>query len=83
VTTATAVKASMYSDRKLLRMLADDAGCSVLELLEQCTYDSVAPGICTDCQNIVDNCEPDADANWCDECCSNTIKSALVLGGVL
>lgn len=72
-----------YSASKLLNILAEDAGVSVETLLEECTFDSINVGICVDCETINDSCEPDADANWCDECCANTVKSALVLAGLV
>lgn len=78
-----ATKTRPMSDAALLKKLARDADCSVHELLELCTFDSVSCGICTGCHGINDSCEPDQDNGWCDECCTNTVKSALVLGGSL
>ena len=42
------------------------------------------PSICMneDCEYCIDM-EPDQDRGWCDECETNTIKSALVLYGII
>ena len=46
--------------------------------------DSVNPAICMneDCDYVCEM-EPDQDRGWCDECSTNTIKSALVLAGII
>ena len=66
-------------EQKLAR-LAEESDLSVDELLEMCTFDSVAPGICTGrgCTFTADY-EPDQDSGWCDECESATVASALIL----
>jgi hypothetical protein len=71
------------SNAWLLELIAADMGLEVEDMLEEATYDSIAPGICTKCRAVTDCCEPDADANWCDECHGNSVKSCLVLAGVL
>lgn len=71
------------SNETLLQLISADLGIEIDEVLEMATYDSVSPGICTECRTTVDNCEPDARENWCDSCDTATVKSALVLAGVL
>jgi hypothetical protein len=71
------------SSEDLLSIIAADVGMEIDEMLKEATFDSVAPGICTRCRNTVDNCEPDATNNWCDECDTPTVKSALVLAGCI
>jgi hypothetical protein len=55
-----------------------------LDFLEHCTCDSVVPGICMNegCDYSI-GVEPDSDSGWCDECQTNTIKSALVLKEII
>lgn len=54
------------------------------EALEEWSSDSVVPGICVnaDCDNIED-VEPDCRDGWCGACSTNTVKSGLVLAGVI
>ncbi len=72
-----------YGDK--LRKLRDLEGYdSPTVFLEQCCTDSIVPGICMN-----DHCdatyeyEPDQDRGWCDECGTNTVKSALILAGMI
>lgn len=71
------------SNSMLLDIMAADLGLEVDDMLDEATYDSVAPGICTLCRTTVDFCEPDARENHCDSCDTYTVKSALVLAGVI
>ena len=63
-----------------LQLLQDEFGP---EGLEQAVYDSACPGVCMSCSAIVDDCEPDACANYCDECSRPRVKSWMVLAGVI
>lgn len=45
--------------------------------------DSVVPGACIKCEEVVDSCEPDAYENYCEECEGGFVKSILVLLGIL
>jgi hypothetical protein len=68
-----------------LRILADAEGFSdVQAMLEKATFDSVAHGICMNegCDYSVE-IEPDACDGYCDECGTNTVKSCLVLAGII
>jgi len=67
-----------------LDQLAEIEGMGVMEMLEMGTYDSVCPGICTnpDCSYTVE-VEPDCDSGYCEECQTNTVKSALSLAGII
>lgn len=62
--------------------LADIEGMDVEEMLEEATYDSVARGICMNCDYTTE-VEPDCDSGWCEECETNTVKSCLVLAGLI
>jgi hypothetical protein len=69
--------------RTRLCFVAEDQGMSVEEMLEKATIDSVSPGICMKCDGVVDSIEPDADAGFCEECEENTVKSVLVIAGLI
>jgi hypothetical protein len=71
----------MTKSEHLLCRIAEDTGLDVDDILG--SFDSVCLGICTQCEIVDDSCEPDARANYCEECSANTVKSALVLAGVI
>ena len=66
----------------LLEALAAKCGMSVLEMLEEGTFDSVAWGICPECHysTVV---EPDQCAGYCEHCKTNTVVSCLVLAEII
>lgn len=55
-----------------------------LNMLEDATFDGVAPGICMNpgCDYSTE-VEPDSDSGWCEECGTNSVKSCLMLAGVI
>jgi DNA repair exonuclease SbcCD nuclease subunit len=55
-----------------------------MEFLQEVSMDSVCPGICSnkDCDYTTE-VEPDQDAGWCEECDQGSVKSALVLKGII
>jgi len=57
---------------------------SIEQMLEQATFDSVAPGICKnpDCDYSC-NVEPDSDSGYCEDCEENTVVSCLMLAGII
>lgn len=67
-----------------LQELADIEGLSIDELFEQATFDSICPGICRnpDCDYTTE-VEPDSVEGWCEVCKTNTVTSALRLGGLI
>ena len=74
-----------YPDRKKLRKLAEIEGYgTVTEMIERTIHDSVSPAIC-----VNDDCtyttpmEPDQDRGWCEDCGTNTVKSTLILEGLI
>ena len=74
-----------YPDRKKLRKLAEIEGYETdTEMIERTIHDSVSPAIC-----VNDNCdytapmEPDQDAGHCEVCHTQTVKSALILEGLI
>ena len=53
-------------------------------LLQACVCDSVSPAICmNDGCSYTAEMEGDQDRGWCEECRTNTMKSALVLAGII
>ncbi|MDR3436406.1 hypothetical protein [Telmatospirillum sp.] len=72
----------MNSDR-LIDLIADETGFD-REDPDQ-VLDSIVPGICRDpdCLSVQDNCEPDADHNYCPECGRNSVVAVTVLMGVI
>lgn len=56
----------------------------VMDLLEAAAFDSVCPAICMeqDCDHTAD-LEPDQDKGWCGCCEKQSMKSALIIAGVM
>jgi len=69
---------------KLQKLLEIEGYTNITELLAACITDSVSPAICTneDC-NYTAGMEPDQDRGFCEECRTNTMKSVMVLAGVI
>ena len=69
---------------KLQKILEIEGYTNLTELLTAKITDSVCPAICMNegC-NYVCEMEPDQDRGWCEECHTNSMKSALVLAGVI
>ena len=68
-----------------LATLAEDWGFSeVMDMFEAATFDSVSPGICMNngCSYSTE-VEPDQDRGWCEECGPNSVRSALICGGLI
>ena len=68
-----------------LELLAEIEGFSdSMDLLEAFVTDSVCPGICMneDCEYTTE-VEPDCTSGYCENCCTQTVKSAMVLAGVI
>ena len=67
-----------------LDQLCEVEGMDRMEILEAGIEDGVCMGICTnkDCEYTTE-VEPDQDKGWCEECQTNTVKSALMLAGMI
>lgn len=68
-----------------LEQLIEIEGYDSIEALAQAVVcDSVSPGICTNegC-SFTTEVEPDQDRGYCEECGTQTVKSALVLAGII
>jgi len=72
------------SQSKIERLAEIEGYDDCLAMLEANIIDSVCPAICVnaDCDYTTEM-EPDQDRGWCEECGTNTVKSALVLAGVI
>jgi hypothetical protein len=72
------------SHPKLKKLAAVEGYDDITEFLIEACDDSVCPSICMneDC-DYTTGMEPDQRRGWCDECQANTMKSALVLAGVI
>jgi len=56
----------------------------VEEMLCDAAFDDVVPGICKNAEcSYTTGTEPDATANWCEICNTNSVVSCLVLAGVI
>jgi hypothetical protein len=74
--------------RKKLRKLAEIEGFeSVTALIEANCIDSVVPAICCNPDDpecdYTEGMEPDQRQGWCPECNKGTLKSCLILAGVI
>lgn len=68
----------------LLKKVATDEGFeSVHAMLEAAAIDSVSPGICTVCRFTCSEIEPDAEDGYCEHCGANTVKSVLIIAGLI
>jgi hypothetical protein len=73
----------MTTKTELLDKLASQWGTTVEDMIEQSIFDSCAPGICTQCQDYSTEVEPDCRHGHCEICGTQTVKSALVLAGLI
>jgi hypothetical protein len=67
-----------------LDRLASTWGMSVAEFIETYALDEVVPGICMNpgCTYSTE-VEPDLCTGWCEECGTRTVRSGIVLAGIL
>ncbi len=64
--------------------LAEIEGMEIDEMLQKATFDSAAPGICDNpgCDYTTE-VEPDSRGGFCEVCGTNTVKSCLILAGII
>jgi hypothetical protein len=64
--------------------LAVIEGLTVAEFIDQYALDSVVPAICMNegC-DFTAELEPDQREGWCEECETPSLKSGIVLAGIL
>ena len=69
---------------KLHQLVAVEGYNDVYDLMDERGLDSVVPGICTTMGcNYTAEVEPDCSHGWCPCCRMQTVKSYLVLAGVI
>lgn len=69
---------------KLDQLVAIEGHADLDAMLEACISDGVSTGICVapGCDYTTE-VEPDQHEGWCEFCRRNSVKSALVLAGVI
>jgi hypothetical protein len=69
---------------KLVTLAAAEGYDDVADFLEQHALDGVAPAICMapDCDHATD-LEPDQRAGFCEACGRNSMRSCLVIAGII
>ena len=74
----------MSNEAKLNTLCEIEGFEDSLDLIEAYIMDSIVPAICMNegCDATADM-EPDQDKGFCEQCRTNTMKSALILGGVI
>ncbi len=76
-----------FEQQKLATLLQIEGYDDFAALAQAVVSDTVSPAICINPDNPSCNfmceMEPDQDAGWCEECRKQTLKSALVLGGLI
>jgi hypothetical protein len=76
---------ALVLEKQKLATLCEIEGYERLDqLMEAAAFDSVSPAICmNDGCDYTCEMEPDQDRGWCEVCCTNTVKIALVLAGLI
>ena len=69
---------------KLQKLTQDWGYDDELAMLQDATFDSVSPGICTNkgCDYSTE-VEPDQAHGYCEVCNTQTVQSALMLAGII
>jgi hypothetical protein len=67
-----------------LDQLASLWGLSLQDFIEEYALDDVAPGICMnpDCDYTAE-VEPDQREGWCEECDMRSVRSGIVIAGLI
>lgn len=68
---------------KLQKLAASEGYDDIQKMLEAIICDSISPAICVSCGFITSEMEPDQNQGYCEGCGENTVKSALILAGVI
>jgi len=69
---------------KLAKLLEIGGYADDLEFMQAAIMDAVCLAICMnpDC-SYTEDLEPDQEEGWCEECSTNSMKSGLILAGVI
>jgi len=76
--------AEANSEASKLDILARELSMGVMEFIDSYALDDVVPGICMnqDCEYTTE-VEPDQREGWCEECDTPSVKSGVVLAGLI
>jgi len=76
--------AEVNAEASKLDQLASLWGMSLHDFIEEYALDDVAPGICMnpDCDYVAE-VEPDQREGWCEECDMRSVRSGIVLAGLI
>ena len=74
----------MTNEEKLQTLTDSEGFDDPLTMVEEFFNEGTVPGICMndDCDYTA-HYEPDQDRGWCELCGTNTVKSAMVLLGII
>lgn len=74
----------MSDDDKLQELAEIEGFGEPMDMLEANSTDSVVPGICmNDGCSYTTGVEPDCYNGWCENCNEGTVKSCMILAGVI
>ncbi len=78
----TAVETNLEASK--LDLLAREWGMKTSEFVDEYALDDVVPGICMnpDC-DYTSEVEPDQREGWCEECDTCSVRSGVVLAGLI
>ena len=72
------------SQLKLKKLVELEGYDDDTDLIADAIIDSVCPAICMNAGcDYTTEMEPDQDRGWCESCGTNSVKSALVLAGII
>lgn len=75
---------SDLSQEKLKKLVELEGYKDDVDLIADAVSDSVCPAICMNAGcDYTAEMEPDQDRGWCEVCGTNSLKSALVLAGII
>lgn len=69
---------------KLSKLIESECFENLEQMLQATVFDSVSPGICVNPEcNYTVAVEPDQNRGWCEACGTQTVRSALILAGLI
>ena len=77
-------RAEANHEASKLDLLAETCDLSVAAFIEEYALEDLVPGICMnpDCDFTADY-EPDQREGWCEECGTGSVRSGLILAGMI
>jgi len=69
---------------KLDTLMESEGFTDLTSFLDACICDSISPGICMNAEcDYTTEVEPDSQEGYCEVCGTQTVKSALILAGLI